>query len=240
LCGIAGIFYKNRQGVISSILKKMTRSLIHRGPDEEGYYIEDNVGLGHRRLSIIDLSTGQQPLCNEDKSIWITFNGEIYNYLSLKKELEQKGHIFKTNSDTETIIHAYEEWGTDVFSRLRGMFALALWDEKHQEMVLARDRLGKKPLYYLSDDEKLLFGSEIKAILQHPGIDKSIDYTAFSDFISLMYIPNPKTIYKSIRKLPPGHFAIIKKDHFETIQYWDLSFYRDAGLSEKKITDVLI
>ncbi|NOX35787.1 MAG: amidotransferase 1, exosortase A system-associated [Deltaproteobacteria bacterium] len=246
MCGITGIFYKDDKRVDPDLLKRMTNSLIHRGPDEEGFYVNDgagcqgNVGLGHRRLSIIDLASGQQPLCNEDSTIWIAFNGEIYNFQSLKKDLEKAGHVFKTNSDTETIVHAYEQWGVEAIHKLRGMFALAIWDEKQQQMILARDRLGKKPLYYLLDDQRLLFGSEIKAILEHPKIDKQIDLTAFSDYLSLLYVPNPKTIYRSIKKIPPGHFAIIKKDHFSLQKYWDLSFYPGSWSSEKEMTEGLI
>ena len=148
----------------------MTRTLAHRGPDEEGYFINDKgfVGLGHQRLSIIDLATGQQPLSNEDGTVWISFNGEIYNYQDLIRELEAKGHIFRTRSDTEAIVHAYEEWGTDAVKKLRGMFAFAVWDENRQQLWLARDRVGKKPLYYLDDPGRFVFASEIKAILQAP------------------------------------------------------------------------
>jgi len=246
LCGITGIFYKDGRKVNPELLKKMTDCLVHRGPDEQGLYINDgtgcpgNVGLGHRRLSIIDLASGQQPLSNEDGSIWIAFNGEIYNFQILKKDLEQAGHVFKTSSDTETIVHAYEQWGTDAIARLRGMFSLAIWDEKQQQMILARDRLGKKPLYYLMDDQRLLFGSEIKAILEHPDIDQAIDLTAFSDYLSLLYVPNPKTIYCSIRKIPPGHFAIITRNHFTLRKYWDLSFYPGSWNSEKQMGEGLI
>lgn len=246
MCGITGLFYRKDTKIDFDLLKKMTNSLVHRGPDEEGCYINDknecrgNIGLGHRRLSIIDLASGQQPLSNEDGSVWIAFNGEIYNFQDLKKDLVLAGHVFKTNSDTETIVHAYEEWGTDAIKKLRGMFAFSIWDEKKQQMILARDRVGKKPLYYLFDDEKLLFGSEIKAILQHPDVDRSIDLTAFSDYMSLLYIPNPKSIYKSIRKLPPGHFAVVSKDNCRIEEYWDISFYPGSFRSETQVIEELI
>ncbi len=240
MCGITGIFYKDGQNIDSNILKKMTRSLIHRGPDEEGFYIEGNVGFGHRRLSIIDLSSGQQPLCNEEGNIWITFNGEIYNYIALKKELEKKGHEFKTNSDTETIVHAYEEWGIDAIKKFRGMFAFALWDKNKKQMVIARDRVGKKPLYYFMDDNRLVFASEIKAILEHPNITKKIDLTALSDYMSLLYVPSPKSIFKSIKKLPAAHYAIIKQDSFVVDSYWDISFEPHPFKNEEDMMEGLI
>lgn len=240
MCGITGIFYKDGQEIDSNILKKMTQSLIHRGPDEEGFYIEGNIGFGHRRLSIIDLSSGQQPLCNEDGNIWITFNGEIYNYIALKKELEKKGHLFKTNSDTETIVHAYEEWGVNCLKKFRGMFAFALWDKKKKQMVIARDRVGKKPLYYFMDDNRLVFASEIKAILEHPNIPKEIDLTALSDYLSLLYVPSPKSIFKSIKKLPAAHYAIIKQDSFMVDSYWDISFEPHPFKNEEEMMEGLI
>ncbi|MDX9964212.1 XrtA/PEP-CTERM system amidotransferase [Desulfobacter postgatei] len=240
MCGIAGVFYKNGLNADPEIVEKMTRSLIHRGPDEEGYYCEGSIGFGHRRLSIIDLSSGQQPLCNEDKTIWITFNGEIYNYLDLKKELEQKGHVFRTNSDTETMVHAYEEWGIDAIKRFRGMFAFALWDEKKQQMVVARDRVGKKPFYYFLDDKRFIFASEIKAILAHPGIHKQIDLTSLSDYLSLLYVPSPKSIFTSIKKLPPAHYAVIKKDSFRVDSYWDLSFDSHGVTDENEMMEGLV
>ncbi|MCF6246268.1 MAG: asparagine synthase (glutamine-hydrolyzing) [Desulfobacula sp.] len=238
------------------MLVRMTRSLIHRGPDEEGYYINKNIsfgkqvtpdfplklsngcgniGFGHRRLSIIDLESGQQPLSNEDGSIWITFNGEVYNFQVLKKELESKGHVFKTNCDTETIIHAYEEWGEESVKRFRGMFAFAIWDEKKEKLFIARDRLGKKPLYYHFDKGRFIFGSEIKAILEVPGIDKTLDLTSLSDYFSLLYVPAPKTIFKSIHKLPAANYAVLTKDKLTITPYWDLSFYPDNNLTENTI-----
>ena len=242
MCGIAGCFNKNDQKLDDRVLKVMTRSLVHRGPDEEGYYINNqgNVGLGHRRLSIIDLATGQQPLCNEDGSIWISFNGEIYNFQSLIKELEEKGHIFRTKSDTEAIVHAYEEWGINALHKLRGMFAFVIWDENKKQLLLARDRVGKKPLYYFDDPKRLLFGSEIKAILEAPEVSKQIDYTSLYDYLSLLYIPAPKTIFKSIKKLPAGHWAIVTADSIKVESYWDLSFCPDMNLSESQMTEDLL
>ena len=256
MCGIAGIACLNGRKVDVESLINSTRTLTHRGPDEEGYYINakeisvgpdsamvpvrtsagmGNVGFGHRRLSIIDLASGQQPLCNEDGTIWITFNGEVYNYLTLKKELESKGHVFKTNSDTETLVHAYEQWGVEAVKKFRGMFAFAIWDEKKQQLFMARDRLGKKPLYYSFQNKSIVFGSELKVILETPGVDKTIDYTALSDYFSLLYVPSPKTIFKAVKKLPPAHYAVISEKGIKTESYWDLSFYPEAGLTETKI-----
>lgn len=243
MCGIAGIFNRTGAHIDNKALLQMTRTMVHRGPDEEGYYVGDgsgSVGLGHRRLSIIDLASGQQPLCNEDESVWIVFNGEIYNFQVLKRELEGHGHQFRTNSDTETIVHGYEQWGEQVFERLRGMFAIALWDENRRRLVLARDRVGKKPLYYLETENRIVFGSEIKAILAFPGVSREMDMTALSDYFSLLYIPAPKTIFKSIRKLPAAHYAVVTADSFSITPYWDLSFYPRHDLPEGKMMEEML
>jgi len=268
MCGIAGVFYRNGDKLDSDVLVRMTRTLIHRGPDEEGYFVNGpvstnwrqgstgtgdaptlrgniprgagNVGLGHRRLSIIDLSSGQQPLSNEDGTVWVTFNGEIYNFQSLVAELEAKGHRFRTRSDTEVIVHAWEEWGEAAVKRFRGMFAFALWDERQQLLWLVRDRMGKKPLYYLLDDDRLVFASEIKAILEMPGVSRELDMTALSDYLSLLYIPSPKTIFKSIRKLPAAHQLVIGRDRADLSAYWDLSFNARYGEPESRIIDELL
>ncbi|MBF0468370.1 MAG: asparagine synthase (glutamine-hydrolyzing) [Desulfamplus sp.] len=230
--------------VDKNLLKRMASTIVHRGPDEDGFYINEsnngNVGLAHRRLSIIDLASGQQPLSNEDHSIWITFNGEIYNFQDLKKELENKGHSFRTNSDTEAIVHAYEEWGTDAIAMLRGMFAFTIWDENRQQLILARDRVGKKPLYYFLDDQTLVFASELKAILASEGIARKIDLTALADYISLRYIPCPKTIFESVRKIPPAHFAVITRNSFSIKSYWDLDFTPGIWPSESRMMEGLL
>ena len=267
MCGIAGVFQRSGDKVDTDLLIRMARSLVHRGPDEEGYFLNastpttwlpsdgtrvpalvrgcidggaGNVGLGHRRLSIIDLSSGQQPLTNEDGTIWITFNGEIYNFQSLVAELEAKGHRFRTRSDTEVIVHAWEEWGEAAVKRFRGMFAFALWDERRQVLWMARDRVGKKPLYYLLDDDRLLFASEIKAILQVPGVSRDLDVTALSDYLSLLYIPSPKTIFRSIRKLPPAHQLVVSRERAELSCYWDLPFHDQHALPEERMIDDLL
>ena len=254
MCGIAGYFSRDRRPVDVGVLVAMTRTLEHRGPDEEGYFVNRNapvgpdvplrglagrdgdgyVGLGHRRLSIIDLKSGQQPLSNEDGRVWISFNGEIYNFPELKAELEAAGHTFKTNSDTETIVHGWEEWGESLAPRLRGMFALAIWDERKQVLFLSRDRLGKKPLYYAESEGRFLFGSEIKAILAAPGVSREIDPTALSDYLSLLYVPAPKSIFKAVRKLPAGYSAVVTTDDVRIAPYWDLKFspQTDRGVDE--------
>jgi asparagine synthase (glutamine-hydrolysing) len=238
MCGIAGIFdpaggSKEERG---AILRQMTRSLVHRGPDDEGYYVDDLVGLGHRRLSIIDLQTGRQPIGNEDGGVWIIFNGEIYNHRELRDLLSAKGHRFATRTDTETIVHAYEEWGADCVERLHGMFAFALWDRRQRRLFLARDRIGKKPLYYARIGGTLVFGSEIKSLLPFPGLDRSLDLEALSDYFSLLYIPGEKTIFRQVRKLPPGHSLIADERGVHLHRYWDLHFApaaEPAGAAER-------
>jgi asparagine synthase (glutamine-hydrolysing) len=245
MCGIAGIFQRDRKPVDADVLVRMTRSMVHRGPDEEGYFLnrpdaagcyagvplrglprggEGNVGFGHRRLSIIDLKSGQQPLCNEDGTVWITFNGEIYNFAELKEQLEGKGHRFRTNSDTEAIVHAWEEWGEEAVKRFRGMFAFAVWDERKRTLYLGRDRLGKKPLYYCDHGGAFLFGSELKSILQVPGTPRDLDLTALSDYLSLLYVPAPKSIFRAIRKLPQAHYAVVTEREVRVVPYWTIEF----------------
>jgi len=246
MCGIAGVFHRDRRPVDAEVLVRMTRSIVHRGPDEEGYFLnrqdavdcyagvpmrglrgregDGHVGFGHRRLSIIDLKTGQQPLANEDGTVWITFNGEIYNFAELRRELEAKGHAFRTNSDTEMIVHAWEEWGPEAVKRFRGMFAFAVWDERKRVLWLGRDRLGKKPLYYCDHDGSFLFGSEIKTILQAPGAPRDIDPMALSDYLSFQYIPAPRSIFKHVRKLPQAHYAVVTEREVRIVPYWTIDF----------------
>src|SRR5579864_463203 len=195
MCGICGIFEPARKTVMErAVLKNMADKLSHRGPDDEGFYACSGIGLGHRRLAIIDLEGGHQPLSNEDGTVWIVFNGEIYNFEELNKRHLSTGHYFQTRSDTETIVHLYEELGEACFTELRGMFAIALWDARRRRLLLARDRIGKKPLYYCWDGRRLLFGSEIKALWPAGGVSKEIDLEALSDYFSFQYIPAPKTI----------------------------------------------
>ena len=226
MCGIYG-YFSTREKIDSDILRGMGDSLKHRGLDGEGEEIRQSVewglGLGHRRLSIIDLSpAGKQPMCNEDGTIWITYNGEIYNFRELRIELERNGHRFKSNSDTEVIIHLYEERGVRCLERLNGMFAFALWDQSEKTLFLARDRIGKKPLHYCLYDGGIVFGSEIKALLRHPKVAKDIDLGSLDKYLSYEYVPAPDTIFKSIRKVRPGYFLLYKDGDIQTERYWDI------------------
>jgi len=223
MCGICGIVYKeSNRSVNPADLDKMRDTLVHRGPDDAGSIILGKAGLAMRRLSIIDLSTGHQPLSNEDESIWIVFNGEIYNYKDLRFELQSLGHTFKTQSDTETILHGYEAWGESVCEKLNGMFCFAVWDSKKRKLLLGRDRLGIKPLYYYLDEEKLVFGSELKAILPCPQVQKEINYTALNDFLTFEYIPAPRSIFKDIHKLDSGHWLTWQDGKLQKKAYWKL------------------
>lgn len=213
----------------------MAACLEHRGPDAEGYFIGDHVALGHRRLSIIDLATGQQPLFNEDRTVCVIFNGEIYNYQQIKTDLAARGHVFATNSDTETIVHAYEEWGEDCVLKFNGMFAFCIWDSRSETLFIARDRLGEKPLFYAYYKGMFVFSSEMKAILADPQCDRAMDEEALCAYFTFSYIPAPLTIYKSIRKLQPGHVLIFKKGCIAIRQYWDLVFDADRTKKEKDI-----
>jgi asparagine synthase (glutamine-hydrolysing) len=241
MCGIAGIYnYKTLEPVSERLLKSMNDSLAHRGPDAEGFYQSGPIGLGHRRLSIIDLDAGHQPMTNEDETVWVVFNGEIYNFPELRDFLISKGHCFKTRSDTEAIVHLYEEQGEACFASLRGMFAIAIWDERQRKLVLGRDRVGKKPLYYYHDGSKIVFASEIKAILQVPRVSRDVDLQALSDYFSFLYVPAPKSIFKSIRKILPGHYLTLTSRGLRETQYWDLSFAQVDELTEKQWADKLL
>ena len=229
MCGICGI-YEPQGGipVTRATLKSMADTLTHRGPDDEGFYVSGSLGLAHRRLSIIDLSGGHQPLANEDDSVWIAFNGEIYNFEELNQRYLSTGHQFKTRSDTETIVHLYEELGDACFAELRGMFALAIWDGRRKRLVLARDRIGKKPLFYSWDGRRLVFGSEIKALWPAGGLNSELDLEALSDYFSYQYVPAPKTIYRNVRKLRPAHYLVVDQGGIQELPYWDIQFVDDA------------
>ncbi len=226
MCGISGILnLKVETPIDENLLKHINRIQAHRGPDAEGYYIDKFVGLGHRRLSIIDLSTGQQPLFNEDKSVCVVFNGEIYNFESLVAELSHLGHHFSTHSDTEVIVHAWEEWGVECLKRFRGMFAFALWDQNTRQLLLARDRLGKKPIHYtLTSSGQLVFGSELKVLLAHPDVDTSLRTEMAEEYFMYGYIPEPYSAHKNIFKLNAGHYILMEPgSKIEQKPYWDLS-----------------
>ncbi len=223
MCGITGKFNYNRQlPVQKEVAVKMTKVIAHRGPDDEGSYFNPagNLFLGHRRLSIIDLSTGNQPICNEDKTIWIIFNGEIYNFPELKNELISYGHNFRTHSDTEVIIHAYEQWGVESFSRLNGMFAFALWDENQEKLIIARDPFGIKPLYYFSNSNTFIFGSEIKSILLNKEVVREVDTAALYNYFVFTYVPSPYTVFKDIYKLKPGFYITVSKSGIENKRFY--------------------
>ena len=236
MCGITGIFDTRGSGNISrAVLQRMNDSQLHRGPDEGSLHIEPGVGLGHRRLSIIDIATGQQPLFNEDGSVVVIFNGEIYNYQQLIPELQALGHVFHTKSDTEVIVHAWESWGADCVKRFRGMFAFALWDRNRQTLFIARDRLGVKPMYYaLLDDGTLLFGSELKSILAHGGLRRDIDPLAVEEYFALGYVAEPRTIFQQAKKLSPAHSLCIRRGEpvGQPVEYWDVHFTLDNPVTQ--------
>ncbi|HVN19462.1 MAG TPA: asparagine synthase (glutamine-hydrolyzing) [Dongiaceae bacterium] len=225
MCGIAGIVDTTPGAVDSHMIHRMCQTIVHRGPDDEGIFVKDGVGLGMRRLSIIDLSGGHQPVFNEDRSIWIVFNGEIYNFPELRRELQQSGHRFYTHSDTEVIVHLYEEHGADCVKKLRGMFAFALYDERRRRLLLARDRIGKKPLHYALVNGRLMFGSEIKTILAVGPELAEVDQHALLQYLYLGYIADPNTAFTRIKKLPPGHILEFEQGKITTRQYWDLPRY---------------
>ncbi|MBW2031585.1 MAG: asparagine synthase (glutamine-hydrolyzing) [Deltaproteobacteria bacterium] len=253
MCGICGIVNLDGRPVDEALLRKMNRTMVHRGPDGEGYYINagrregweagkgpGNVGLGHRRLSIIDLEGGRQPMGNEDGSVQVVFNGEIYNFLELKAILESRGHRFRTRSDTESIVHGYEEWGEGVFERLRGMFGIAIWDERRKRLLIARDRVGKKPLYYSQNGKTFSFASELKALLEDSGIPKDIDYRALDCYLSYGYVPSPLSIFRAIKKLPPAHYAVLERGELSVKRYWDLDMSSASeGLTEREAVEKL-
>jgi len=224
MCGIAGIWnHKTSRPVDRERLRVITRALAHRGPDGEGFHIEGDLGLGHRRLSIIDLAGGHQPMCNEDGTVWIVFNGEIYNYPELRRELLTRGHVFRTTSDTEAIVHLYEDLGEQCFEKLRGMFALALWDRRNQKLLLARDRLGIKPLFYGLGPDGIVFGSELKCVRGSKLLELTINPTAIADLFACYYIPGPKTIYRDTYQLEPGHYLVAGRTGIRRQRYWDLT-----------------
>jgi asparagine synthase (glutamine-hydrolysing) len=224
MCGICGFMAKPSCSVDQGLLTRMTRRLGHRGPDDEGYYVDPSIGLGMRRLSIIDLLTGHQPMTNEDRTLWLVFNGEIYNFRELRTRLSSRGHHFSSQSDAEVVIHAYEEYGDQCVDHFNGMFAFALWDAPRRRLLLARDRLGIKPLYYWASKDQLVFGSELKAVMTCADVPRQIDPIALDQFLTLEYIPSPRTIYQGVNKLPPGHRLIFQDGRARLEPYWDISF----------------
>jgi asparagine synthase (glutamine-hydrolysing) len=240
MCGICGIVNTNVTDPVDSVLiHRMTSAQAHRGPDDHGYFVENNAGLGHRRLSIIDLSGGKQPIFNEDGSVVVVFNGEIYNFADLTARLVARGHQFATRSDTETIVHAYEEFGDDCVREFRGMFAFALWDRRRRRLLLARDRLGIKPIYYYATKNVFVFASEIKSLLMHPAVPREVDHQALDLYLALRYVPGPRTMFKNIFKLQPGHLMTVDEDGTRIRKYWDLAFthLREAPGRERETLD---
>ena len=231
MCGICGIFYPDRQQRVDrDLLAAMNQQIAHRGPDDDGFYVRDNIGLAMRRLSIIDVQTGHQPISNEDESLWIVFNGEIYNHRELRQDLETRGHRYRTRSDTETIVHLYEQYGNDCVQHLRGMFAFAIWDQNRRRLFLARDRMGVKPLYYRYDGKSLLFASEIKALLAHPQMRAEFNPETLAEYLAFGYLASEETMYTGVRKLMPGHTLMLDDSgEIGISSYWDLEVNSREG-----------
>jgi asparagine synthase (glutamine-hydrolysing) len=236
MCGIAGILLRDGIPADPALLARMTDVLAHRGPDGEGFHVDGAIGLGHRRLAIIDLDGGAQPMGSSDGTLWITYNGEVYNYRELRTELQARGYTFTTQSDTEVVLRAYEAWDVGCLPRLRGMFAFAIWDGRRRRMLLARDRVGIKPLVYAWDGTRLLFASEIKAVLQDPHVARDLDWDALADYFTYHYIPAPRTVFRAIRKLPPASYLIcpLAGGPHEIHRYWDLRMTPDHRVTERE------
>ena len=236
MCGITGIVdLTGRRAIDERLLRAMNGRIGHRGPDGDGFHFEPGVGFGHRRLSIIDLEGGKQPLYNEDHTVVVTYNGEIFNFMEVERELLQRGHTFRTRSDTEVIVHAWEEWGVECLKRFNGMFAFAVWDRRAKTLFIARDRLGVKPLYYAElSDGRLIFGSELKALLLHPLLQRRIDPQAVEEYFAFGYVPDPKTIYRDVKKLEPGAYICMKRgdSHVKPVRYWDVPLDGERALEQ--------
>ena len=237
MCGITGIFDLKGGPVDRQLLQKMNDRIAHRGPDGEGFFVSGAMGLGNRRLSIIDLEGGQQPQSNEDESLHVVFNGEIYNFIELREELINKGHRFKTRSDTEVIVHAYEEWGDDCPLRFNGMFVFALWDSKKRRLLIARDHLGIKPLYYVTLGNQLLFASEIKALLVDPRCQRSVNLNGLSQLFTLRYVPSPETLFEGISKLPPAHTMVVENGALRIKRFWNSKPKIRTQINEPELID---
>jgi len=236
MCGIYGTIplqpNTNDLKRTTALLGEMGRVITHRGPDDHGEYVRESLGIGMRRLSIIDLEGGHQPIANEDKTIWVVCNGEIYNYEALRHDLIERGHRFQTQSDTEVLVHLYEEFGTNAFQYVNGMFGAAIWDEGRQRAVLVRDRLGKKPLYMWKDSHRVVFGSEVKSILRERTIPRTINFTAVQEYVMLGFVPGPYTLFEGIEKVCPGHYVVIEDGKVEQYAYWDINVSPDDRLSK--------
>src|SRR5215813_12474064 len=233
MCGICGIVAPSGLRPAAELVDAMCGTIVHRGPDDQGTYVQDGVALGMRRLSIIDLEGGHQPIHNEDESAWIVFNGEIYNYRALREELSRAGHRMYSHSDTEVVLHAYEQWGDRFLARLNGMFGLAIWDRRKRVLLLARDRLGIKPLHYIQLGQRLLFASEIKALLADPATPREVDPVALADYLALEFVPTPRSMLRGVRKLPPGHYLTWRQADGDLLvrRYWE------AGIEASEAAD---
>lgn len=233
MCGIFGVHYFDpRRPVNQQMVREATDVMYHRGPDDSGYFVEGNVGLGHRRLSIIDLSSGHQPMTNEDDSIVVVYNGEIYNYKEIKEGLVSRGHVFRTDCDTEVIVHGYEEWGTDCLHKFNGMFALLLFDKKRKLLWVVRDRLGIKPLYYYQDKDVFLAASEVKALLQTGLVKSELNENVLDAYFSVGYVPGPETMFRGVRKVLPGHYLMVQGQEVKQYEYWDFAYTQTNHLNE--------
>src|SRR5881409_1506950 len=240
MCGIAGLLSLGDKPVFEEEIQSMCDAMVHRGPDDAGYYISDRVGLGMRRLSIIDIDGGHQPVHNEDRSIWVVFNGEIYNFKSLRADLERQGHCFYTWTDTEVIVHLYEQFGERCVEKMRGMFAFAVWDERRKTLLLARDRLGIKPVYYTVINGRLAFGSELKVLLQLPEVERRLNWASVNHLFSAMCTPAAESIVDGVHKLKPGHVLVASaRAGIQIREYWDVHFDPDYGKTEQFFIELL-
>jgi asparagine synthase (glutamine-hydrolysing) len=244
MCGICGkLWFDKGKEIHEDLIASMLEVLRHRGPDDQGFYVNGCVGLGHRRLSVIDIRGGRQPMANEDMSIWVICNGEIYNFKELRDLLRCRGHVFRTNSDSEVILHAYEEWKEDFLSRLKGMFAFALWDNRQKRLLLARDRFGEKPLYYRLTPEGIAFASELKALTKDRSFTGEIDETSIDEYLTYQFVPGPTTIFREIKRLPPAHFLTVQEGRVAIEPYWHLTFartnYQEEKYHVKRLTESL-
>jgi asparagine synthase (glutamine-hydrolysing) len=241
MCGICGyLHFDGTKQLSESVLTSMLDTLAPRGPDDKGAYLKDGIALGHRRLSIIDLKTGHQPMLNDDGSVVIVYNGEVYNFPEIRSALLNKGYRFKTTSDTEVVLRAYEEYGEDCVKQFNGMFAFAIWDSRNKKLFLARDRFGKKPLYYARFNNQFIFASELKAILKHPSVSRQIDLDAVAKYLAYEYVPSPYSIFRNIYKLEPGSRMSVRDGNITTERYWDLKFDIDRRFDHREAKERLL